>query len=86
MLNATLEWQLTPRFSSFLSAEYRSSAFRPHNFHEPQNGGDGQGRVANGWRDSNIVPGDLKGFGLLNLGGEYRFCKQVALKGVIYNR
>lgn len=85
MLNATLKWQVTPRFSTFLNGEYRSSAFRPRNYHEPQNGGNGQGQVAPGVRDSRAVLGDFKGYSLFNLGADYRLNKLVTIKGVIYN-
>lgn len=85
MANATLNWQATPRLNAFLNAEYRSSAFRPRNFHEPQNGGNGQGRVADGVRDSRVVLGDFKGYTLWNLGASYSINKNLRVNGVIYN-
>jgi len=85
MANAILNWQATPRFSTFLNAEYRSSAFRPRNYHEPQNGGNGQGQVASGVRDSNVVLGDFKGYTLWNLGASFSITKNVTVNGVIYN-
>lgn len=62
MLNATLDWQATPQLTTFLKSEYRSSAFRPRNFHEPQNGGNAQAGEPGEWRDSNRVLGDFKGY------------------------
>lgn len=85
MLNARLTWQTTPRLSTFLSAEYRSSAFRPRNFHEPQNGGNAQGRVDEGWRDSNIVLGDFDGYPILDLGATYRVNRNLRVTGVVQN-
>jgi len=85
MLNATLNWQVTPQFSTFLGAEYRSRAFRPRNYHEPQNGGNAQGQVSSGVRDSREVLGDFKGYGLLNLGVSYQVNKNLILNGMVYN-
>lgn len=85
MLNALLTWQATPKLETFLRAEYRSSAFRPRNFHEPQNGGNAQGQVARGWRDSNIVIGDFKGYSLFDLGATYQISRMVRVTGVIQN-
>jgi outer membrane receptor for ferrienterochelin and colicins len=77
MLNARLEWRATPRLETFLGVEYRSSAFRPRNFHEPQNGGNAQGAFD--------ALGDFKGFTLVDLGASYQFADNVRLSGVIYN-
>ncbi len=85
MLNAQLSWRAMPRLDTFLRAEYRSSAFRPRNFHEPQNGGNAQGRVEEGWRDSNIVLGDFRGYTLFDLGATYRVSQNVRVTGVIEN-
>jgi outer membrane receptor for ferrienterochelin and colicins len=85
MLNARLSWQAMPKLNTFLGAEYRSSAFRPRNYHEPQNGGNAQGRVEEGWRDSNIVLGDFKGYTLFDLGATYRVSRNVRVTGVIEN-
>ena len=85
MFNARVDWQATPRLGTFLSAEYRSKAFRPRNYHEPQTGGNSQGQVESGWRDSRIVLGDFRGYTLFNLGASYRLTDRVSLNGVIYN-
>jgi len=85
MVNATLNWQALPELATFFTAEYRSSAFRPRNFHEPQTGGNSQGQVSSGVRDSNVVIGDFKGYTLLSLGATWSITKQVRLQGVIYN-
>nr|WP_296750980.1 TonB-dependent receptor [Thioalkalivibrio sp.] len=85
MLNARLSWQAMPKLNTFLGAEYRSSAFRPRNYPEPQNGGNAQGRVDEGWRDSNIVLGDFKGYTLFDLGATYRVSRNVRVTGVIEN-
>lgn len=85
MLNAQLSWQATPKLNTFLRGEYRSSAFRPRNFHEPQNGGNGQARVDEGWRDSNIVLGDFKGYTLFDLGATYQINRNVRVTGVVQN-
>lgn len=85
MFNLRLDWQATPKLNTFLSAEHRSKAFRPRNYHEPQTGGDSQGRVAEGWRDSRIVLGDFRGYTLFNLGASYKLSNSVTLNGVIYN-
>lgn len=85
MLNAGLYWQATPQLETFLTAEYRSSAFRPRNFHEPMNGGNSQGIVEAGHRDSRIVLGDFKGYTLLNLGASYNVNQNVTINGTITN-
>lgn len=85
MINATLDWQATSKLSTYLSAEYRSSAFRPRNYHEPQTGGNSQGQVDSGIRDSRRVLGDFKGYTLLNLGASYQLSPNLRLNGVIYN-
>jgi len=85
MLNAQIGWQAMPRLNTFVRAEYRSSAFRPRNYHEPQNGGNAQGQVAEGWRDSNIVIGDFRGYTLFDLGLTYRISRNVHMTGVIQN-
>lgn len=85
MFNATLTWQATPKLETFLSAEYRSSAFRPRNYHEPHAGGDSQGQVTPGVRDSRTVLGDFKGYTQFNLGASYRVGNGVTLHGAIQN-
>ena len=85
MLNARLDWEATPRTTAFLAAEYRSSAFRPRDFHEPRTGGNSQAQVEPGVRDSNAVLGDFRGYTLLDLGATYRFSPNVRLTGVIQN-
>ncbi|TVR61221.1 MAG: TonB-dependent receptor [Candidatus Competibacteraceae bacterium] len=77
MLNARLEWRAMPRLDTFFEIEYRSSAFRPRDFHEPQNGGRAQGAFD--------ALGDFEGFTLFNLGASYQFADNVRLSGVIYN-
>lgn len=83
--NATLDWQATPRLGTFLTAEYRSDAFRPRNFHEPQFGGNAQGQVASGVRDSNVVLGDFKGYSLVHLGARFALTSNLTLQATIYN-
>jgi outer membrane receptor for ferrienterochelin and colicins len=85
MANAKLEWQATPEFRTYLNIDYRSSAFRPRNFHEPQTGGNSQGAVAPGVRDSNVVLGDFKGWTMLDLGFTYQVLRNLRLTAVIYN-
>ncbi|KDE39985.1 TonB-dependent receptor [Nitrincola lacisaponensis] len=85
MLNAGVYWQTTPQLETFMTAEYRSSAFRPRNFHEPMNGGNSQGLAGPGHRDSNIVLGDFKGYTLLNLGARYAVNQNVTLNGTLTN-
>ena len=85
MLNAKLNWDMNDKLSGFLSADYRSSAFRPRNFHEPQNGGNAQGQVDVGARDSNAVLGDFKGYTTVDLGLTYQLTSTVTLQGVLYN-
>ncbi|MDZ7589389.1 MAG: TonB-dependent receptor [Rubrivivax sp.] len=83
--NAKLDWQALPRLGTFLMWEYRSSAFRPRNYHEPQTGGNSQGQVAPGVRDSNVVLGDFQGYSLFTLGLNYAFTEHVSLQAAIYN-
>lgn len=85
MLNARVDWQATALLRTFVSVEYRSSAYRPRNFHEPQTGGSSQGAVAPGVRDSNVVLGDFKGFTQVDLGAAMRLGKHMTLTGVVYN-
>ncbi len=85
MANARLVWAPTVALSTFIEAEGRSSAFRPRNFHEPQNGGNAQGQVAPGVRDSREVLGDFRGYTLLNLGASYEFSQHLTVSGAIYN-
>lgn len=77
MLNARLDWQATPQLTAFLGAEYRSSAFRPRNFHEPQNGGSSQGAYD--------ALGDFKSTTMVNLGARYRASEHVSVNGVVNN-
>lgn len=85
MANAKLTWDVSNAWTTFLEAESRSSAFRPRNFHEPQTGGNSQGQVAAGVRDSRVVLGDFAGYTLLNLGASWRINESLTLSGVIYN-
>ena len=85
MFNLRLDWQTTEKLNTFLSAEHRGKAFRPRNYHEPQTGGNSQGQVADGWRDSRIVLGDFRGYTLFNLGASYKVSNSVTLNSVIYN-
>ena len=77
MVNATLDWQATPQLNTFIAAEYRSSGFRPRNFHEPQDGGSAQGAFE--------ALGDFKGYTIVNLGAGYRFTPQVRANATLYN-
>ncbi|MCG6657872.1 TonB-dependent receptor [Halomonas campisalis] len=77
MLNLRLDWQATPQLNAFLGAEYRSSAFRPRNFHEPQNGGRSQGAYD--------ALGDFRSTTMVNLGGRYRVSEHVSVNGVVNN-
>lgn len=77
MFNARLDWQATPKLNTYLAAEYRSSAFRPRNFHEPQNGGNAQGAY-------NEL-GDFHSTTRLNVGANYRVSEHVTLNGVVNN-
>lgn len=85
MLNAKLSWQLNDKVETYIAGEYRSSSFRPHNYHEPHSGGNSQGQVAQGVRDSRAVMGDFKGYSQFNLGATYRINRNLTLSGVIYN-
>jgi len=87
MVNATIDWQATPQFNTFLTMEYRSSAFRPRNFHEPLTGGSSQAALddGDGGRDSNKVLGDFRGYTIFDLGGTYRFNDNVRVTGVVQN-
>ncbi|MCC5882946.1 MAG: TonB-dependent receptor [Halomonas sp.] len=77
MLNVRLDWQATPQLNTFLGAEYRSSAFRPRNFHEPQNGGSSQGAYD--------ALGDFHSTTMVNLGARYRVSEHVSVNGVVNN-
>ncbi|WP_018860654.1 MULTISPECIES: TonB-dependent receptor domain-containing protein [unclassified Thioalkalivibrio] len=77
MLNARLDWQATPRVEAFAEAEYRSSAFRPRNYHEPQDGGSAQGAYD--------ALGDFHGFTMVNVGAAYHISENVTLNATIYN-
>ncbi|WP_043510263.1 TonB-dependent receptor domain-containing protein [Halomonas sp. BC04] len=77
MLNVRLDWQATPQLNTFLGAEYRSSAFRPRNFHEPQNGGSSQGAFD--------ALGDFHSTTMVNLGARYRVSEHVSVNGVVNN-
>ncbi|QTF93689.1 TonB-dependent receptor [Halomonas sp. BM-2019] len=77
MLNARLDWQATPQLNAFLGAEYRSSAFRPRNYHEPQDGGSAQGAYD--------ALGDFKSTTMVNLGARYRVSEHVSVNGVVNN-
>ncbi|MCC5995066.1 MAG: TonB-dependent receptor [Oceanicaulis sp.] len=77
MANATLFWDATPRLTTFLTAEYRSSAFRPRNYHEPQDGGSAQGAFE--------ALGAFKGYTQFDLGATWRFSDQVRLTAAVQN-
>lgn len=76
MANATLRWDASERYSLWLQAEYRGSSRRfdgrPSTY-EPEE------------RETYDVMGDLKGYTVFNLGGQYRVSKNVALNATIYN-
>jgi len=77
MANATLFWDTTARLTTFLTAEHRSSAFRPRNFHEPQDGGSAQGAFE--------ALGAFRGYTRFDLGATWRFSDQVRLTAVVQN-
>ncbi len=77
MLNMRLDWQATPQLNTFLGAEYRGSAFRPRNYHEPQDGGSAQGAYD--------ALGDFKSTTMVNLGARYRVSEHVSVNGVVNN-
>lgn len=77
MLNLRLAWQATEQLNTYIGAEYRSDAFRPRNFHEPQNGGSSQGAYD--------ALGDFKGYTLMHLGAGYQINRNVSVNGRIDN-
>lgn len=85
LLNVALDWQATESLLAYAGAEYRSDAFRPRNFHEPQNGGGAQGRTSDDRRDSNAVLGDFKGYTLVHLGARYQVNEMLSVNGRIDN-
>jgi outer membrane receptor for ferrienterochelin and colicins len=76
-LNARLTWQATPKISTYLASEYRSSRYRPDSFHEPHLGGSAQG--------ASEALGSFKGYNVFNLGGSYDFTDKISINAVIYN-
>ncbi|TRO95990.1 TonB-dependent receptor [Glycocaulis profundi] len=77
MANATVFWDATERLTAFLGAEYRSSAYRPRNYHEPQDGGSAQGAFE--------ALGAFRGYTQLNLGAAFQISDTVRLNAVVYN-
>lgn len=77
MANATVSWDVTSAFTAFLTAEYRSSAYRPRNYHEPQDGGSAQGAFE--------ALGAFRGYTQLHLGSSWQINERVRLNAVIYN-
>lgn len=76
MANATLRWEPTERYSLWLQAEYRGSSRRF----------DGKPSTYNAdEREVYDAVGDLKGYTIFNLGGQYRVNKNVVLNATIYN-
>ena len=76
MANATLRWDATERYSFWLQGEYRGKSRRFD--------GDPSGYTGT-TRETYDVMGDLKGYTIFNLGGQYRVSKNVALNATIYN-
>ncbi len=76
-LNARLNWQATDRLNTFVGMQYRSSRFRPDNFHEPHLGGQAQGAAE--------ALGDFRGFTTFNLGTRFFISDRVELRAVIEN-
>lgn len=77
MLNARLEWQPLPAVTAFARGEYRSSRFRPDNFHEPHLGGNAQGAAE--------ALGDFRGYSQLHVGARWQVSEQLGLRATIYN-
>jgi outer membrane receptor for ferrienterochelin and colicins len=71
MLNAKLDWKIDEKFSTWVSAEYRSSRWRDDT--------SATGRAAR------AVLGDYKATTQFHLGGSYRLNKSVTLGATIYN-
>lgn len=76
MANATLRWDANDRYSFWLQGEYRGSSRR---FDGDPSGYTGDTRTAY------EALGDLKGYTVFNLGGQYRASKNVTLNATIYN-
>lgn len=76
MANATLRWDATDRYSFWLQAEYRGKSRRFD--------GDPSGYTGTTLETYEQM-GDLKGYTIFNLGGQYRVSKNVALNATIYN-
>lgn len=71
MLNATLNWQATELFNTWLSGEYRSKRFRDR-------------ERAQGAATYDEL-GDFKAYTLFNLGGSYQASDNVTLNATVYN-
>lgn len=76
MANATVRWDANERYSFWLQGEYRGKSRRFD--------GDPSTYTDN-TRTAYDVMGDLKGYTIFNLGGQYRVSKDVTLNATIYN-
>lgn len=76
MANATLRWDMNERYSVWLQGEYRGKSRR---FDGDPSGYTGDTRTAYD------ALGDLKGYAVFNLGGQYRVSQNLTLNATIYN-
>jgi outer membrane receptor for ferrienterochelin and colicins len=70
MANATLDWQVTPSFNTFLTTEFRSKRFT----NSPR-----------GWPSDLDYPEFYKNYTIFHLGASYRVTKNLELNGRINN-
>ena len=76
MANATLRWDMNERYSLWLQGEYRGKSRR---FDGDPSSYTGDTRTAY------EALGDLHGYTIVNLGGQYRFSRNVTLNAAVYN-
>src|SRR5690606_29778291 len=76
MANATLRWDASERYSFWLQGEYRGKSRRFD--------GDPAGYTGDTLEAYEAL-GDLKGYTIFNLGGQYKVSKNVVLNATIYN-
>ena len=74
--SATVNWNINHRWSAWLQAEYRGKSRRFNNAAD---------RFSADERLEYAAVGDIKGYALFNLGGQYRVNKNVTLSATIYN-
>ncbi len=77
MAHLRLDWCPVERFNAFVLGEYRGSAWRARDFHEPQDGGSAQGAFE--------ALGEFHGYTLLSLGGSWAFNPATRLNATIEN-